>query len=265
MTEPMTDTVENIYASRQADLIDRERMLTLRLIAETAPAGSYCPFGEASVAVVTGAGTATANGIIWSDLESDPELLVEAIAAFPHIAAPWGVQVRGRVPHDIRAIAECNGLLGEMVLPTMALSLTDWTPDDRPGATVDGIHPSQSAALARAISAGKGATLAEAQPYATCDLLERPEVSAAGVWTGGGRLAGAGLSITITPSVVGLYAISTVLPGRRHGLGHSIMQHLLIEAREKGATTAYIQASPMARPLCESIGFETVEEVSYLK
>ncbi|MFG6402665.1 GNAT family N-acetyltransferase [Microbacterium sp. P04] len=258
----MTDTLENTYL---ADLVDEERMLALHLIAELAPAGSYRPFGAASVAVVSGAGTATANGIIWSDFEPDDQSLADAIAAFPHIAAPWGVQVRGRVSEAVREITGRAGLAVEMTLPTMALPLAEWTPDLRASAPVERIEPAEADALARAIAAGMGGTLAESAPYASRALLERPEVLAVGVRTPEGEFASVGLSITATPSLVGLYAITTVPPLRRQGLGLAVTQSLLTAAQANGTAMAYLQSSPTARSLYAKIGFDTVEELTYLK
>ena len=56
----------------------------------------------------------------------------------------------------------------------------------------------------------------------------------------------------------GIYSLGTHPDFRRRGLARSLMQHVLADAHRNGARIATLQATPMGRPLYESIGFEPV-------
>ncbi|HEY7137304.1 MAG TPA: GNAT family N-acetyltransferase [Acidimicrobiia bacterium] len=56
----------------------------------------------------------------------------------------------------------------------------------------------------------------------------------------------------------GLYAVGTVPEWRRRGLARTLVAHVLADARSRGARTATLQSTPMARTLYESLGFAPV-------
>jgi GNAT superfamily N-acetyltransferase len=56
----------------------------------------------------------------------------------------------------------------------------------------------------------------------------------------------------------GIYTVGTVPEWRRQGLARTLMQHVLADARRRGARTATLQSTRMGQPLYESLGFEPV-------
>lgn len=62
----------------------------------------------------------------------------------------------------------------------------------------------------------------------------------------------------VRDEICGIYNISTVPSARRQGIGDAVTRAALVMARDVGATSAYLQASPMGFPVYEKLGF-TVE------
>jgi ribosomal protein S18 acetylase RimI-like enzyme len=53
----------------------------------------------------------------------------------------------------------------------------------------------------------------------------------------------------------GVYAVETAARSRRRGFARSLMEHVLADAQERGATTATLQSTRMGQALYESLGF----------
>jgi GNAT superfamily N-acetyltransferase len=56
----------------------------------------------------------------------------------------------------------------------------------------------------------------------------------------------------------GIYAVGTVPQWRRRGLARALVEHVLADARSRGARTASLQSTRMARTLYESLRFAAV-------
>jgi GNAT superfamily N-acetyltransferase len=56
----------------------------------------------------------------------------------------------------------------------------------------------------------------------------------------------------------GIYAVGTLVPWRRRRFARSLVEHILADARCRGARTASLQSTRMGQPLYESLGFEPV-------
>jgi ribosomal protein S18 acetylase RimI-like enzyme len=56
----------------------------------------------------------------------------------------------------------------------------------------------------------------------------------------------------------GIYAVGTLPEWRRRGLASALVQHVLADARRRGARTATLQSTRMGQQLYESLGFEPV-------
>jgi len=58
-----------------------------------------------------------------------------------------------------------------------------------------------------------------------------------------------------------LYNMYTLPEHRRRGLGHRIAEHAIEYCKTQGIKRIVLTASPMGRPLYESLGFETSKEL----
>ena len=54
----------------------------------------------------------------------------------------------------------------------------------------------------------------------------------------------------------GIYAVGTAPRWRRRGLARNLVEHVLADARRRGARTATLQSTRMAQQLYQSLGFE---------
>jgi len=71
--------------------------------------------------------------------------------------------------------------------------------------------------------------------------------------------------LTIGGGVAGLYNISTRASYRRRGFGTAMTMRPLLDARERGHTTAILQASPDGIRLYQRVGFQAFGEITEFK
>ncbi len=74
-------------------------------------------------------------------------------------------------------------------------------------------------------------------------MLVHDGVAVAGAWS------------VIHEQDCGIYAVGTQPEWRRRGFARSLMEHVLADARARGARTATLQSTPLGEPLYASLGF----------
>ncbi len=77
-------------------------------------------------------------------------------------------------------------------------------------------------------------------------VMVRDDVAIAGLWT------------CLHDGDCGVYAVGTAPGWRRRGVARALVEHALADARQRGASTASLQSTPMAVSLYRSLGFEAV-------
>jgi GNAT superfamily N-acetyltransferase len=104
------------------------------------------------------------------------------------------------------------------------------------------------------------ATRASAEePIAVGDLPEPDGLPDLGAWVlvyDGFAVVGAWSYLHRTDC--GIYALGTLPGWRRRGLARALVEHVLADARRRGARTATLQSTPTGQPLYESMAFEPV-------
>ena len=98
-------------------------------------------------------------------------------------------------------------------------------------------------------------------PLMKAELEDRHGVYVVAVPTAdpGVIVAYAGLRAPLREPQADIQTIAVVPDARRHGLGRVLMQHLIAEARDRGATEIFLEVradNPNAQALYESLGFE---------
>ena len=63
-------------------------------------------------------------------------------------------------------------------------------------------------------------------------------------------------SLVMTDDIAGVYAVATLPQARKRGIGTAMTLHAMTEGLQRGAKMATLQATPMGRPIYESIGFQ---------
>jgi GNAT superfamily N-acetyltransferase len=86
----------------------------------------------------------------------------------------------------------------------------------------------------------------ERVPGLTAWVIVRDGVAAAGAWS------------FLHRTDCGIYTVGTLPGWRRQGLARALVEHVLSDARQRGARTATLQSTRMGQPLYESLGFEPV-------
>jgi GNAT superfamily N-acetyltransferase len=84
----------------------------------------------------------------------------------------------------------------------------------------------------------------ERVPGLTAWVMVRDRVAVAGAWS------------FLHGTDCGIYAVGTMPGWRRQGLARALVEHVLRDARQRGARTATLQSTRMGQPLYESLGFE---------
>jgi GNAT superfamily N-acetyltransferase len=247
-----------------ARVLDRERLLVLRMIAENATGGWFTADENETVSAYSGAGTFTANGVVLGRGEQSAESLRYLVAPFQDCGVPWGVQLGLRTAPSVLPILDTLGLVNEYRTPTMAISLGhDNAIPAGTGIRVEHAHPGDADAFAAVMAEGFEMPGTTTPPFASARLFGNPAVNAVWARTPTGQPVAVGISVTISPTIVGLFAIATPPQHRRHGYGAAVTAMLLADARARGAEIAYLQASSMGEPVYRALGFETVNELIY--
>jgi hypothetical protein len=247
-----------------ASVLDRERLLVLQLIAENATGGWFTGDRHESISAYTGAGTFTANGVVLGRGEQSEESLRYLITPFQDCGVPWSVQLGLHTAPSVLTALDAIGLTHEYNMPTMAVSL------DRnrvfpaaAGITVERARPADAEEFAAVMAEGFEMPEATTAPFASQRLFGVSTVNAVWARNESGRPVAVGISVTISPTLVGLFAIATPAPHRRRGYGAAVTARLLTDARAQGAELAYLQASSMGEPVYRALGFDTVNELTY--
>ena len=86
----------------------------------------------------------------------------------------------------------------------------------------------------------------ETAPGLSAWVMVQDDVAVAGAWS------------FLHEEDCGIYAVGTLPGWRRRGFARALVEHVLADARRRGARTATLQSSRMAQRLYESLGFDPV-------
>jgi GNAT superfamily N-acetyltransferase len=246
-----------------AGAFDIERIAAMRLLSECADDGWFVGDDELGV-IFTGAGTFTANGLMSADPDVSVADLDRLLARLGPDKTVRAAQLGSAPSTDHVEWAARLGLVRSVPLPTMTMNLAEpIEPPDHPN--LRRIEADDSDGVARCLLLGMGArTLAECAPFSNLALLSLPEVTGFLVTSDDSEVVSVGITIQTTPDVVGLYAIATLPQHRKRGHGTAVTQALVDAARQRGASVAYLQASPLGARVYERVGFSQAAIRTYL-
>lgn len=196
------------------------------------------------------------------DHESDLREVEPFVKELSQTGMPWSVHVRGDVDPALRRLAERYGLTAITSLPLLV-----W--DARPlpralpaGAAVRKVSGAESAVFAAALAAGFGMSQEIANLLAVPALLEAPGMSGYVLDLNGEAIA-TGFNVQ-TGDHVGMFNGSVAPQHRGKGHYRALVTARLQDAVISGARHAFVQTTPMSRPLYESLGFRLAETWTYL-
>lgn len=231
------------------------------LMAHRTPGGSAVTDAAGIDRVAMPVPMPTMSGLFLTNESVDPVGLREAADWFVGRARPWSISVVGAVAPGVEALA---GSLGfeRHVEPTLVAPLQ---PDrSRTGSTgTAGAEGDQyrrvqtaddRAVWIRTCDAAFGLPDGTSAPLLTAELLEDDAVRAYLVLHGG-SVVGTACTVLDAAGTIGMFCIATLPEVRGRGVGSRLMTFLLDDGAERGATSAYLQSLPRARPFYERVGF----------
>lgn len=252
---------EAIEVDRELNI---ERTKAMAFLARRSPNG-WVEAAPGAVGIYTGAGTFTANGVMTTSADVALEDLDRLAAPFQGLpVSSWAMQLAPEPSEDERALARSLGLTREGKLPTMTFDLRGRVPDGPSSSVVRRVLPADAVPFGETIAAAFGSTPSETVQFSSAEVLSAPEVTAFWILDAASQPVSVGMSVSVSATHTGLYAIGTVESGRRQGHGFAITSALLKDARRRNSRIAYLQASPLGRPVYERVGFHVSEYLTYL-
>ena len=258
----MTDTTTVTIPAQRADqgTVDSAAAALFRFwrsMTDACRDGSW-ESSDGLLSASTGLPVAPFNGV-WGevrDVEVAPVLA--AVDRFRAGDLPWNLQLRPGYPEALGSELADRGLVVTADIPFMVL--TDLAAAEAPHGTtairsVDTFADLDSAL--RLIEEGFGMP-----PELTRAALPVRALLASGCTTwvvgAGGEDVSTALGV-LDADQLGIYNVAT--PERHRGAGHgaAVTARAVTDGFARGATTAYLQATPIGRPVYERLGFATVE------
>jgi ribosomal protein S18 acetylase RimI-like enzyme len=208
--------------------------------------------------VSLGAPLATFNGVFGIEGEPRPADLQEYVTQAGH--RPWSVFSRLQPSASLRTAAAAAGLVAARSSPAMVRA-TGLLPEE----TAKVVRVAGAAGRERyidALAAGFGAPKELFDELMTEPLMKAPGVTSYLIEVDGEPVAtGSGV---VAEGLVGIYNIATLPEHRRRGYGRLATEAVMRDGFAAGVEGAYLMASDMGEHLYLSMGFETVENWSYL-
>jgi GNAT superfamily N-acetyltransferase len=96
--------------------------------------------------------------------------------------------------------------------------------------------------------------------FAAPSLLEAPGVEVYIARRGGEPMSG--LTTTGTGATIGIWSMSTPPQKQRQGAGRAALAAAIDDHRRRGAQTFFLIATPAGKPLYDSLGFTTIDELT---
>ena len=257
---PETTTVE-IPAQRAGQGAAEEAAAALfrfwRRMTEECTAGSWESAGGV-LSASTGIPVPSFNGV-WSevrDVETAPVLA--AVDRFRAGDLPWNVQLRPGCSDALAAELADRGLVVTADIPFMVLTDPSAAAAIRGAAAIRPVDTfADLDAALRLMELGFGMP-----PELTREALPVRALVAPGCSTWLARVDGEDVSTALgvlDAEQVGIYNVAT--PERHRGAGHgaAVTARAVTDGFARGASTAYLQATPIGQPVYERLGFATVE------
>jgi ribosomal protein S18 acetylase RimI-like enzyme len=171
-------------------------------------------------------------------------------------------------PADLADRLVAHGLVREEAAPGMAVSLDGWSPPvPRDGITTELVADAAAFHVSMQIMFAGFEMPAEILPdfeSRFADFCIGPRaIQRVFLALLEGRPVATSLGFALD-GVVGIYNVATLPDARRAGAGMAATVAAMADARARGARSAILESSPMARPMYERIGFRQVCEVTVL-
>jgi GNAT superfamily N-acetyltransferase len=208
----------------------------------------------------------TMSGLFLSNESVDPDALRSAADWFIERRHPWSINVAGAVSHAVEVLAEAVEFESH-VEPTLIATLHNRSRDGNSGGLQNSGTGSQEREQYRRVVTEEerrswietcdtafGLPDGTSNSMLTSELLAEDDLRAYLVLDAG-EPVGTACTVLDDAGTIGLFCIATRREARGRGIGRRLVEFLLDDGAARGASSAYLQSSELARPLYERIGF----------
>jgi GNAT superfamily N-acetyltransferase len=240
---------------RLIEAADKNFIGSYRKLVEHSPAGETREF-RGVFAFVTGLPIGIFNGCIVAT----PAGLDDVTAALDWVAqrdVPYRLWIHTELTDQLAQSLREQGMEQDAwLVPQMVLEQPPDLPASAPGVTVRSVSDQGSLDEFRQVSVKDGTSEDVAQRLFSDAIAADPDVELV-VASLDGRAVGTSLAIR-TDDVAGVYAVETLAPARRRGVGMAATWAAVAAGRAWGCDTVVLQASEMGFPVYRAMGFRTV-------
>jgi len=157
------------------------------------------------------------------------------------------------------AINELGLVVGEFPMPFMTLPLTGQVhAKPTPSLTIRQVDASESVEWCTVLANGFAMPYAIAEVFGDPRMMNHPEMPFyLGEVNGTPVACGQGVRVG---SAMGVFCIATVPEARGNGFAAALTEQIGLDAYANGATTAFLQASPMGTFVYPTIGYSQIDE-----
>jgi ribosomal protein S18 acetylase RimI-like enzyme len=224
----------------------------------------WVDIGQQSVGAMSLSSTfAMYNGVITSTLEPDVEAVATAARLFLGGGSPWSIQLRDQPTAPMLALASSFGLTSTETEALMVLCCPRIPTGPSGGdLQVERIGASDSDVYLAALAEGSEAPPSSLAALASPDLLSSHAVAAYLGYIDGVAVATA--MTTLVDGRLGVSNIATIPAHRNHGYARAITAAAIENGAAAGASLAFLQCAPATVSLYTPLGFQVVEEWTYL-
>ncbi|MEU4173349.1 GNAT family N-acetyltransferase [Streptomyces sp. NPDC026665] len=225
------------------------------------PAGLHQQGSSGASLVFTGAPMEALNGVVSTAAEANLAEIKNLAGRAREVAeVPWGLQARGEPTRDLCVLAADLGLTASSQSPFMTRSLAG---DSAIPLATETLHVRRVSGeehelYAAVLAAGFEAPLEIFTAISPPSALDAPAMTAYLGEVDGEPVATA-FAVRVR-DYVGVFNISTLPQFRRGGYGRAITAAVLRDARDAGASTAFLLSSDMGFRVYESLGFRTTTQ-----
>jgi GNAT superfamily N-acetyltransferase len=209
---------------------------------------------------ISGGPTADFNMALFDEGPDDRAIFDEFFGRMTALGLPGVFMMSTAAARRLGPIAAANGLVEAGAAPLMARSATDL---GVPSADFEIERVIDSAGMAVVTDLAASAFALDptwcGRTFTCASLLEAPGLEF--FIARRGAVPMSSVTTTGTGATIGIWTMSTPPDKQRQGAGRAVLLSAMDHHRKRGAETFYLVATEAGKPLYDSLGFKTVDDI----